>query len=261
MKHSIQIFLFIFGGLFSISSSAGPLQTTPEVIKLAVSISIPPFFIKELDSGIEMEIIKESFAQVGYQILPIFYIDKPRIAAFVNKDVACASTIPSQTEIKGFLSDPVITLETTAITLTEKNFKIDHVSDLANKNIIAFKGAKKILGPSFNEVVANNLHYRERLKNAIQPVLLYRKRVEVVLSDPIIFDYFRLQMASQLDIEQPITIHHIFTPKNFHLICHSNDLIQAFNTGLAKIRAEGLIPKLYQRLMQPPPAQTVDTPS
>ena len=161
--------------------------------------------------------------------------------------MGCISTVSAQSGLKGFYSDPVISMETVAISLASKKLHIQGIEDLANKNIIAFHGAKNILGAAFAQAVQKNRHYRERLKNEILPVLLYRKRVEVVLSDAIIFQYFRHKMAHRVDVQQPITLHHIFPQQNFSLLCHDASLIEAFNRGLAQMRSRGLMKQIHRR--------------
>ncbi|MBF0371445.1 MAG: transporter substrate-binding domain-containing protein [Magnetococcales bacterium] len=218
-----------------------------ETVKVAVSISIPPFFIKEIDSGIEMEIIRQAFKRGGHEVLPVFFRAGPRITSYQDGKVACASTVTTESGLKGVYSDPVITMETVAISLASRGLTIQNIQDLSHLNIIAFKGAKNILGAQFVNAIQNNLHYRERLKNEIQPVLLYRKRVDVVLSDGMIFQYYRNKMAERVDVTQPITAHHIFPPQNFSLICHDPLLIDAFNRGLAQIKASGLYGRIHDR--------------
>ncbi len=233
-----------------VDGSMGLLAAGKEV-KVAVSISIPPFFIKEIESGIEMEVIRHAFERGGdYRVRPIFFHAGPRLSAFEKREVDCASTIPSESTRKGHLSDRVITMETMAISLAEKKITVRNMRDLTDKHIIAFKGAMATLGEAFTGIVAENRHYRERLKNEIMPVLLYRKRVDLVLSDPMIFQYVRKKMASRVNIDQPIVHHRIFEPQSFSLLCHESRLIEAFNRGLAAIKASGLHQRIHDRFLQ-----------
>ncbi|HIJ83007.1 MAG TPA: ABC transporter substrate-binding protein, partial [Magnetococcales bacterium] len=148
--------------------------------------------------------------------------------------------------LEGIYSQPVITMETVAITLTQRAIGINKIDDLKKYNILAYQGAGQLLGTDFAAAVSDNRRYRERLKNELLPTMLYRNRVDVVLSDLTIFHYFRHKMATRVDVEQPITVHHILPPQDFHLVCHDAAQIAAFDQGLMQLRRSGG----YQRIVE-----------
>ena len=218
-----------------------------EQIRIAVSLSIPPFFIMEIENGIELEIIRAAFAYRGHDVLPIFYFSGPRLEQFNRKKEACASSISANSNVKAHYSDPFITLENVVITLSKNALKIDNLEHLKNLKIITYKGASKVLGKEFAKNIKGNLHYRERLKNEIMPLLLFRGRVQAVISDLTIFHYVSHKMSKRVDINQPIDIHRIFPKKQLGIACHSHSLINDFNAGLNHLKQRGELEHIWNK--------------
>lgn len=233
--------LFAFVGTFI--PSAGQTET----VTLTVNISIPPYFIKELDSGIEYEIIRESFHHSGVDVSPVFHRAGPRIEVYKKKEVQCISTVSPDSKLPGYYSDTVIGFQNAVITLSKKNIKIETMSDLGKINIIAFSGAKKYLGKDYDLSVAGNIHYRERLKNDLLPVLLFKERVDAVITDVRIFEYFQKKISGRVNTSEPVTIHPIFPIMNYSIACHDKHLIDLFNEGLRKVKQEGRYDKIIDK--------------
>lgn len=252
----------VLGALLWVGAAMDPSLALAKTVTMAISASIPPYFIKEINSGIEWEIIRESFGKVGYEVEPTFFLPAQRVLAFQKKEVQCASTV-ARSNVKGVAySDTVIRFENVAISLEKNNITINGLDDLRGRNIISFVGARNAFGDEFTKIVKDNRRYRERLKNDIIPVLIYRNRVEVAVTDLNIFKYFRNKMSSSIDRKQSITIHRIFPPKEYGLVCHDAAIIKEFNRGLAEVRRTGLyeaIVEKYTKDLEEQKRETEDT--
>lgn len=222
-----------------------PLTGRAEPVAVGMSIAIPPYFIKEIDGGIEYEVIQKSFHRFGYAVTPVFHLAGTKIQAYRSKEVQCISTIAAGSNLPGFLSNPVVTFQNAVITLSKNKIKVNSLDDLRQLNVLGFAGAKKYLGSAYAEAVAKNLHYRERMKNELLPVLLYKGRVNAVVTDVMIFEFYRSKISHRMDVKEPYTIHPLFPAADFGILCHDQKLIDAFNAGLQQVKQ----PDVYQKIV------------
>lgn len=217
--------------------------TYAKEVKMVFGLSVPPYIIPEENSGMEMDIIRESLAKKGLILKPVYTPFLHIREAFANEDIDAVATVEHRIGMDGFFSDTVITYYDYAFTLDTKNIKIDSINDLINKKVAAFQLASQYMGTTYHSVVTENPHYRERQDQIVNVRYLYEGKTDVVISDDKIFEYYRQQLHKQMpniDVRQVIRMHHIFPPSHYQVVFRDQKLRDTFNEGLRILKEEGL---------------------
>ncbi len=207
----------------------------------------------EDDSGLELDIIKAAFRLSGHEVVPL-YMPLDRSFKLYESNQLDGVINVKKGMVKGYYSSDVITFQNCAITLRKNELKIESISDLKGKSVVSFQNAKKILGRPFSEVIGELAYYREVARQKLQVNMLFLGRVDAVILDRNIFDYFRRKVYESIDIPQKITArkvvyHCIFKPAIYKLAFHDEMLRDDFDKGLKAIRDNGTydnIQRAYQ---------------
>jgi polar amino acid transport system substrate-binding protein len=236
---SRRALLLSAAALFGSRPSAAAARGEPLVV--AVGLSLPPYVIPDQRRGMEYDIVKEALALVGYELVPKFvdFGDGPRLLR--EGYVDGAMTILPASGVDAFYSATYITYHNQAMTLTSRSLRITSVEDLAGKTVLAFENARQYLGPAFARVIADNPGYREVAEQYRQNLELLGGKVDVVVADRNIFQWYardpRVTRASSA--RQPITYHDIFAPTRYTIGFRYAVVRDAFDGGLGRLEASG----------------------
>ncbi len=216
-------------------------------LKIAIGLSLPPYFIEGKAEGMEFEVIQQALAVKGHTFKPE-YLPFARVTkAIEDKQVDGAATIREDSGIKTNYSSEHITYQNFAITLKEKNLKIDSIADLNGKSIAAFQNAKKYLGPDFAKMADANKAYVEHATQQTQNKLLFSGRVDVVVGDKNIFNYFTPQISKEVSTDKELVFHPIFPATQYKMGFTDAQIRDDFNEGLKQIKANGAYQKIIEK--------------
>lgn len=218
-------------------------------IRTAIGDSLPPYVFKSSNSGIEYDIIKEALAYKGHVLVPV-YVPFARTPSFLQtgKADAAATILDAYEESSFFYSDSHISYQNVAITLKERNLKIDTISDLSGKKILAFQKANIYLGSEFAKYCSAPSIYSEIANQETQIGMLYKNRVDVIVMDIYIFYYYK-KMTKLFKTEKPIVVHKIFTPTNYKVAFTEKSVRNDFNEGLAALKASGKYDMIFKKYL------------
>lgn len=223
-------------------------------LTLATSLSIPPYIIKETESGIQLEIVREALKLKGHTLKKMSYVSNNRVLRMLQlKQVDGVINIPPNVP-NAFYSDMIIEYENVAISLEEKGFQIKSIADLSDKRITGFQNASKFLGAEFGAMAKANRRYSEVVNQFAQVDQLFRKRTDVVIGDKRIFLYFREQYRNTAntvgDASLPIVTFDVlpFSPRKAAF--HDEALRDDFNEGLQALRESGRYQGLIDSFMK-----------
>lgn len=208
-------------------------------ITLAVSSSIPPYFIKKTNSGFQLDIIREALRINGHNIKKINYVSHKRLVALFKQGQVDAAINPPTHVSMGFSSDPIVDMENYAIALKESNFNIRGVGDLIQKRVLAFQFAHAYLGQDIKNLAITNPEYHEVQNQTAQILQLYSNRTDVILIDKRIFLYLHKKLEPQLHFQKSVEFFPIFSKSNRNAVFAVSSLRDDFNNGLAKLRDSG----------------------
>ncbi len=219
---------------------------------VATSLSIPPYIIKDSNSGIQLEIVREALKINGHIIKEMKYASNLRVlhlllSGRVNAVINLTSNI---THV--FYSDTVIEYENVAIALKKNNFKINKVADLEDKHVLAFQSAHNFLTPEFTNMAQTNKNYKEIIHQVAQVHHLYLGRAEVVVMGKRIFKYYQNQVKGKgkLDMSEPVIYYNIFplTPRRMGF--RDEKIRDDFNSGLKKLKTSGKYQQLIDKYLK-----------
>ena len=211
-----------------------------EILRIAVGGSIPPYIIEDENRGIEFDILKESLAFSGYEMEPI-YVPLGRTLAMIREGQVDGIMSTGLTDLPGCYTDSHITYWNFAISVRERNLQIQSIDDLSRYSVLSFQNARNYLGDAFKKMAAENEAYREINDQSVQNKMLYSGRVDVVVADRFIFDWYRRDesVGKVVDTEQEIVFHALFEPSHFSSVFKDDAVCLAFNKGLAYLRSSG----------------------
>ncbi len=219
-------------------------QITEESLKdihLSVGFSVPPYVIAGQNRGAELDIVREAMALEGYRVVPFYVSNKRRNAEYTDGVTDGAMTVSPHEELEGHYSKTYITYQNVAISLAARRFDIKKIADLADKRIVAFQTASKVLGPEFSRAISGRDTYREVAKQYEQIIRLYAGDVDVVVGDKNILRWFakNSEYPEELDTAQPIAIHQIFLPGHKYVVFRNRSLTVAFDRGIDTLKENG----------------------
>jgi len=229
-----------------------PAMAAADELVLAVGHSVPPYVIAENWSGLEYDVVREALALEGHTV-------KPRLMALarVPKELEAgladaAMTMRPDSGVQAFYSDSHVTYRNFAITLADRDFTINRVEDLAGHSVVAFQNAAKYLGPAFAATAAGNSHYREEAGQALQPLLLFLGRTDVVVADRNIFGWFATspEVEAKVDARQRLRFHPIFPPTDYFVAFRDQALRDSFNRGLKRLKESGEYRRILDRYVR-----------
>lgn len=240
----------IYLGVWLLLLSAVPfMNLQAKEVKVAVGFSVAPYIIQATDNGIELDIIRESLAYKGHTMkttyIPFIEIDH----AFVDKKVDAIATVEEKIGIDGYFSDHVITYRNYAVTLAKRHLKIDKISDLVDKSVTSFQLATKYLGREYMEMAKANPRYREKEEHTLRIKLLFDNRIDVVIIDKNIFQYYSKAIADQTDTKQAVVYHDIFPANKYKVVFQDKALRDDFNAGLKHLRQSGRYKQIFQEYL------------
>ena len=221
------------------------LAATPVQIDVHLS---PPWIDEAPDKsviGIEADLLRAALRSQGYE--PSFTIVSYSrlLEDFGAKRVQYASPVAALVSFPGmFRTQPYLPYRDVVISLKKANLHIHSIADLADKRIVAYQAASKVLGPEFGKMAQNNPAYRERAAREIQIEQLFEGRVDAVVGEVRILTY----LAAKLRGPGLVQVHDIFPVDAPGGVSWSPELATAVDRGMQKLRDSGE----YQKIIDAP---------
>ncbi len=230
--------------LFLIFSS---VNVYAKELKLAVGLALPPYFIQESNSGLELDIIRAALKFKGYSVKTEFLPLSRVVKSMADGKVDCASPINENSGVKAFYSDSHIFYQNMGVSLKSNNLTINNLDDLKNKKIVSFQNAKKYLGEDFATMATNNQEYKEKANQETQNLLLFKNRIQIVVGDVNIFKYYTKKVAGRVNTNQEVVYHNLFPKTNYKVAFKDKSVMEDFNMGRKQIKKNGLYKKIFTK--------------
>ena len=222
------------------------LQIAPSFgkdIRVAVGMALPPYYLLEQESGIELDIIKAALAYRGHTLIPVF-VPFARLIPSVASGFTDAAAPANEGSgyRQAYYSDSHITYKNIAVSLKASELVINNINDLAGHSIMAFQNATTYLSPEFGAIVKGNPRYSEKSRQDLQINMLRTKRTEVIVLDEAIFTYYANMQG--VDIEAEMNKHPIFDSVAYKVIFNDSKVRDDFNLGLMHLKQTGQYQKI-----------------
>lgn len=215
-----------------------------EQLDVAVSVTLPPFVFPEKDSGIDLEIAREALELAGYEFMPVYasFGRVPRLLE--NEHVDGALTVNESQGLEGvFLSRPYICYQNAVVSLAGQG-PLEGLEDLEEMSVAAFQDAAKILGPRFALAVAESPNYREVSNQENQVAMLYMGRVQAIVLDRTIFDWYRTH-SPKADPDADVVVGTFFPPSCYSAAFRNRTIRDEFNRGVAELMRSGRYKEIF----------------
>jgi polar amino acid transport system substrate-binding protein len=234
----------------------------PPAVTLAVPVSMQPYFIPHRQTGLTYDVVREAFAARGRKVQPVYVSPRNnRVVLSRDAGVDCAALLDESGRAKWPAVLEVHPFQDHAITLTATGLTLDRIEDLRDKTLVAFGGASRVLGPAFQAVAHDNPRYREVGNHRAQLRLLLSGRVEVVVADKRLvewyLEYLRDYEKDQHDGQLSVTYHNLFDPVDYYFGCRRREILDEFQAGLESIRDNGKLARIRAHYEVPSVADTV----
>jgi len=236
-----------------------PLNAHARVIRVGIGFALPPYVIREADSGLEVDLIRRVFEQFGYETKFVYLPNLRLPLAFAQEQVDCIVAnatydVSHESGRKAYHSDVTIFYQNYAITLPSYGRSLNSFEDIAQEQVLGFNNATKYLGDEFASMAASNPHYSELADQSLQVRMLYSGRVRVVISDKRIFLWWRRKMLESggdqtVSLAPTPVFHSLFPPAPRHLHFAEKGLCELFNKGLKRFRKSGELHALITRYL------------
>ena len=235
-------------GLFLCLMALTSLLIAQEV-KLGVGQDIPPYVLRGIDGGIELDIAKEALLIRGHKVLPVYLSFGRVMFALGHGDVDAALTVNEDSGIAGVhYSDSHISYQNVAIALKEHEFKIINVASLQNYSVLAFQYASRYLGREFELMSKGNIHYTEKAQQSSQISMLYLKRVQVIVLELAIFKYYK-KLEPRINTDADIEVFKLFPLTRYKVGFLNAELMKDFNAGLRVLKKSGRYDEIIRSYM------------
>ena len=238
-----SVFLFL-----AVKCNAVALSSIEQVSFLA-GLPKPPFIMNKKGEGLQIDIIRDAlFTQ---NMIPQFqYIPLSRsILNYQQSNVDAVSIVPSNYKHpKMFVSEPYITYQDVAVSLVERELKINSLDDLSGLSVVAYQRARKFLGEDYNYKVAQSSEYREIADQLKQIDMLFTGQAEVIILDINIFNYFSTR-HNELVYQNSFNVHYIFGTQNYSAGFKSKELKEIFDKGISTIKKNGVYEKILAKYL------------
>lgn len=230
------------------SNTASAHQAKPTILEVGISMSIPPWVIKENDSGIELDILRESLKTQPYQIVPVYLPFERAYKLFETGHLDVVMNAKEGVSDTGYLSQPVVNFQNYAISLAAKNYPVEiPISFLEDKSVVGFQKARHFLGEEYALMAAKNKRYQEVSKQSLQINLLFIREQDFIVMDKSIFGYYWFQATqskphsrqAQKRFMQAVRFHPLFPKSPYPFLFKNKQVRDNFDAGLATIKADG----------------------
>lgn len=178
-------------------------------LTIGSALNRPPYIIEDAESGLEIDIIKAAFKEMGQPVNFKFYSRKRQVLYFNKDRLDAVMTMNPANGVDGYWSNDYVEYTNVAISLSEQRLEITRIADLKKYSVAAFENARFLLGPEFNAVAQQTI-YREVDSQLSQNRMLYLGRINTVIADRYIFAQLNKFVEDDVDTQQALSYHFIF---------------------------------------------------
>ena len=225
---------------------AQAICTQADTLRVAVGLALPPYVIADQDSGFELDIVREALASQGHTLIPLYAPFRRVPELLMQQQVHAAITVTEQTvDNSAFLSKPYITYRNVAVALAKRDLALQSFADLQPYSVLAFQNARRYLGKAFQQQVDKAADYQEVARQSAQITMLYGERVDVIVLDINIFQYYRRQ-EQKVSTQQAVDIFRLFEPVHYQMAFSRAQWRDDFDKGIEALKRSGR----YQQIIQ-----------
>ena len=223
--------------LFGIGAA---MAANDEAVRVATRANLPPYIIEGATSGIEIDVIRAVFQEMGK---PVEFVQMDRVAMikqFENGEIAGTLTQSATATSHGCLTDWYMVHQNVGFSLSNRDIQLNTLSDLSALAVVSFQNAKKFLGEPFSSIVNTNPRYQEIAPQSRHIGMLYAGDVDVIVGDEWIIRYVQRRHFEKTSEYYGLQVHQIMPPTLYSARFQRQAACDDFNNALSTIRKNGL---------------------
>ena len=241
--------------LFAVSFTLSSV-TLAKDLRISIGTELPPYVFYQNSTGIEVEIIREALKVKGHTVSFYFVPNMLVQKSLKNREIDATVqnskfVISEEANLTVYDSDTTVNYHNFAIAFDSQNFQIQSINDLVNKRVLAFQNASKYLGSDYAAMAEKNEDYREHPKQSVHVNDLYAGKIEVLISDKRIFNYWKSQAESKGRLYgnemMKLKFHTIFEASARNVKFLERNTRDDFNDGLKFIKASGVYQSIIKK--------------
>ena len=211
----------------------------PVVLQIGFGSNKPPYVFEAERRGLEFDIVVAAAHRAGMEVQP-FFAPMERLQSMLQQGRldGIATTNP-YSKLNAYFSQPYLEYHNVAVALAQRKLVLNDLSDLSRYSVSAFQRARQLLGPQFEAMANSNPRYREEGDQQIRNLLLYAGRVDVIIGDWRIIQYFNRQLPPDLMAQQAVTVYHLFPATPYQMAFRYQWQRDNFDRGLESLHKTG----------------------
>lgn len=218
-----------------------------EDVHVAFSPSTPPYVFTD-ETGITVDIVKESLALKGHVLTPAFVSIGRGFKLFKDGYIDATTIIKENSGLDAFYSDHFMQYHNAVFALSSNHYTIHSLSQLSDYYLIGFQNAHKYLGQEFEAVTQkSNKKYSEVADQKIQVLKLLKGHTDIIVMDRHIFKFYKQALINEGKVPKHIqtTLYELFPPTKYRVTFKDKRLLKDFNTGLGLLKESGRYDEIY----------------
>lgn len=222
---------------------------------IGLTYDIPPYIIDHASYGIELDVIRDVLKYKGYTFKTRQF-SYGQLEKVVTKDGLDGAGPVNKKDDGTYYSDYFIAFKNYAFTRKGSDLKINSISDLKGKSIVAWQNAYKDLGPEFESLFSPKASspdkkYREIADQAKQVEMFWNGEADLIVIDEYIMIWFTNHLDNHTGSVDDLVYHNIFSDKTqFRLSFKKEDIRNDFNEGLKYIRDNGIYQQILDKYLK-----------
>ncbi|WP_153913085.1 substrate-binding periplasmic protein [Shewanella sp. TC10] len=236
-KH-VFVSFFIYAALIFTSQSI--IASEEKTIHFTTSNSIEPYFFVDKKSGLQYDLLDAALTASSLQLGEITFATNLRALRLVKtKKIDCIINSPSNSDGL-FLTQSLLEYQNSVYFLSKNKLKIDTIQDLKNYSLIGFQNANHYLGPEFSEISKTHKRYNEIASQKNQILMLFSERIQAIILEQRIFDYYRNQIDSRIKSPYEVTKVKLFDQAPRYIACHDPHTAMLVNEAISQLKQTNL---------------------
>lgn len=230
--------------LAAFALSGGLAMSPAQAAEIEIAAPILPPHVTEAGEGREVSVIRESLEACGHTARFETFPFGTHWKRYRKQDgFDAVTTAPARMDLPGATSDSYIEYQNGVSFLEKRDLSIDSVADLEGLDIVTFQDGLSILGLEDQREAFGKV--REIADQEVHSRVLFGERVDVVLSDGLIFAAFNEKLRTErnvaFDIGQPVRFKAVVPPVAYRMAFRDPEIRNDFNRCFAELRDTGRI--------------------
>ena len=217
------------------------------VLQIGFGSNKPPYVFEAERRGLEFDIVVAAARRAGMEVQP-FFAPMERLQGMLQQGrVDGIATTNPYSRLKAYFSQPYMEYHNVAVALAQRKLVLNDIADLARYSVSSFQRSRQLLGPQFEAMANANPRYREEGDQQIRNLLLYAGRVDVIVGDWRIIQYFNRLLPPDLVARQALTVYPLFPATPYQMAFRYQWQRDNFDRGLEMLRKSGAYREIEAR--------------